>query len=235
MKKFSNHKTLFFLFLLFASGTVKSQGAVFSLMAGPTMSTQTVNGLERDPFFRFHVLAVMESSSDISPNAAFVSLGYHVKGSAVNSSRYYNPNTGGEQPRSSSAMEFHNLSLSVGVKQRQEVGPNFLSYGFGARLDYNLSAKFDPIFIGLAGTQNQFTYGLNIDVGFEFPISELVSTTVEFGFSPDLSAQIFIPFQDTGYQYESGAPITIPESFVKNIIFEARVGFRFWRKVEYID
>jgi hypothetical protein len=177
----------------------------------------------------------MESSSEISPNAALISLGYSVKGSAVNTSRYYNPNTGGEQAGSSSSMDFHNLSLSLGVKQRQEVGSNFISYGFGVRLDYTLSAEFDPIFAGLQGTENKFMYGLNLTAGFEFPLSELVSTTVEFGFSPDLSAQIFIPRQDTGYQNSNGSPIIIPESFVKNVVFEARVGFRFWRKIEYID
>jgi hypothetical protein len=235
MNQLISFKIALFLSLFFLTELANGQGAVFSIMGGPTMSTQTVNGFERDPFFRFHLLAVMESSSDISPNAALISLGYHTKGSAVNSSRYYNPNTGGEQPGSSSSMEFHNLSLSLGIKQRKEVGSNFLSYGFGVRLDYTLSTDFDPIFIGLQGTENKFMYGLNLDVGFEFPLSELVSTTVEFGFSPDLSAQIFIPRQDTGYQNANGSPIIIPESFVKNIIFEARVGFRFWRKIEYID
>jgi hypothetical protein len=235
MNKMTLVKTTLFLSLFLISVLANGQGAIFSIMAGPTMSTQTVNGFERDPFFRFHLKAVMESSSDISPNAGYVSLGYHTKGSAVNTSRYYNPNTGGEQPGRSSSMEFHNLSLGLGVKQRKEVGDNFLSYGFGVRLDYTLSANFDPIFAGLRGTENQFMYGLDLNVGFEFPLSELVSTTVEFGFSPDLSAQIYIPRQDTGYQNADGSPIVISESFVKNIVFEARVGFRFWRKVEYID
>ena len=93
------------------------------------------------------------------------------------------------------------------------------------------------MFAGLAGTENNFTYGLDIDIGFEFPLSELVSTTIEFGFSPDLGEQIYIPQQGTGYYYPDNPnqELIIPETSVKNIVFELRAGFRFWRKVVYID
>jgi hypothetical protein len=198
------------------------------------MSTQTVSGFEKDPFFRFHVKGYMESSSEISPNSLYASLGYHTKGSAVNSPAYYD-DLGNYQERQSNAMEFHNLSLGFGVKQRKEVGPNFLSYGFGVRGDFNLSTDFGSLFAGLEGRENNFTYGLDLNVGFEFPISELVSTTIEFGFSPDLSEQIYVPRQDTGYNYDNGSPVIIEESSIKNIVFEARAGFRFWRKVIYTD
>ena len=199
------------------------------------MSTQTVNGFEKDPFFRLHVVGYMESSSEISPNALYASLGYHTKGSAVNSAAYYDPLSGTEQARQSNSMEFHNLSLGLGVKQRKEVGPNFLSYGFGVRGDFNLSTDFGYLFNGLEGTERNFTYGLDFNVGFEFPMSELISTTIEFGFSPDLSEQIYIPYQDTGYDYDNGQAVVIQESSIKNIVFEARAGFRFWRKVIYTD
>ena len=220
--------------LMVCSRFLIAQGTVFSILAGPTMSTQTVNGFEKDPFFRMHFLARMESTSEFSPNAAYMSLGYHTKGSAVNTYGYTDSN-GDYYEGGSSSMEFHNLSLSFGVKQRKEVGSNFLSYGFGVRGDFNLSTDFDPLFEGLEGTENNFTYGLNIDVGFEFPLSELVSTTIEVGFYPDLSNQIYIPYQDTGYTYENGQPFIIQESDIKNVVFEARAGFRFWRKVIYTD
>jgi hypothetical protein len=213
----------------------KGQGTVYSILGGVTMSTQTVSGFEKDPFFRFHVKGYMESSSEISPNALYASLGYHTKGSAVNSAAYYDPISGTEQARQSNSMEFHNLSLGFGVKQRKEVGMNFLSYGFGVRGDFNLSTDFGSLFAGLEGRENNFTYGLDFTVGFEFPLSELVSTTIELGFSPDLSEQIYIPYQDTGYNYDNGSPVIIPESSIKNIVFEARAGFRFWRKVIYTD
>lgn len=212
-----------------------AQGTVYTILGGLTMSTQTVNGFEKDPFFRFHGMAVMESSSDISPNSLYGSLGYHVKGSAVNSPAYHDPVQGIDQERHSSSIEFHNLSLGTGVKQRREVGPNFLSYGLGVRLDFNLKTDYSSLFAGLEGSENKLTYGLDLTVGFEFPMSELVSTTVEFAFSPDLKEQIYIPYQDTGYNYDDGTPVIIQESYITNVILEARVGFRFWRKVIYTD
>lgn len=221
---------------IFSFSSMHAQGTVYTFMAGPTLSTQTVNGFEKDPFIRLHAIAQMESSSDISPNALYARVGYHVKGSAVNTRAYYDPITGTESDAHSNSIEFHNLSATVGAKQRREVGNNFLSYGFGVRGDFNLKTEYGSLFAGLAGTENNFTYGLDIDVGFEFPLSELVSTTIEFGFSPDLGEQIYIPQQGTGYQYpDSGQEVIIPESSIKNIVFEVRAGFRFWRKVMYID
>ena len=224
----------FFIGVLCAPFMAASQGTVYSIFAGPTMSTQTINGYEKDPFFRLHVLGRIESSSEISPNSVYASLGYHIKGSAVNTPAYVD-DIGQEYEAHSSAIEFHNLSLSVGVKQRREVGQYFLSYGLGLRGDFNLKTEYGDFFQGLQGTENKFTYGLNFDVGWEFPLSELVSTVVEVGFYPDLKEQIYIPFQDTGYEYENGQPVTIAESYITNIVFEARVGFRFWNKVVYID
>ena len=219
---------------LMTGSSVLAQGTVYSILGGLTMSTQTVNGFEKDPFLRLHAVGYMESSSEISPNALYASLGYHTKGSAVNSPAYID-DVGNEHPQQSNSMEFHNLSLGVGVKQRKEVGPNFLSYGFGVRGDFNLSTDFGSLYNGLEGTERNFTYGLDFNVGFEFPMSELVSTTIEIGFSPDLSEQIYIPYQDTNYNYSNGQPVIIQESSIKNIVFEARAGFRFWRKVIYTD
>lgn len=219
---------------LLTGSSVIAQGTVYSVLGGLTMSTQTVNGFEKDPFLRLHAVGYMESSSEISPNALYASLGYHTKGSAVNSPAYID-DVGNEHPQQSNSMEFHNLSLGFGVKQRKEVGANFLSYGFGVRGDFNLSTDFGSLYNGLEGTERNFTYGLDFFVGFEFPMSELISTTIEIGFSPDLSEQIYIPYQDTGYNYSNGQPVVIQESSIKNIVFEARAGFRFWRKVIYTD
>ncbi len=213
---------------------MKAQGTVFEILAGPTLSTETVEGFERDPFLRLHGLLSIETSSDISPNALYARLGYHIKGSAVNIASYYDSDNK-EHPASSNNMEFHNLSFSLGVKQRIELGANHISYGFGVRGDYNLKAKYDYVFAGLTGTENSITYGVDVDAGFEFPLSELISCVIEIGVSPDLVEQIFIPMQDTGYNYPDGSPVIIHESKITNVVFEARAGFRFWHKVIYTD
>lgn len=213
----------------------EAQGYIFGISAGPTLSNQRVSGFQREPFLRYHGLIFIESTSEISPNSLYARLGYHVKGSAINVRSIFDPNTGLESAARSYAMEFHNASFSLGVRQRREVGQTHVGYGFGLRVDYNLDANFGLLFAGLEGAQNRFTYGVNVDVGIEFPMSELVSTYVELGFSPDLIEQIFIPPQPTGYNYPDGRPIILPETRLTNLVFEARVGFRFWRKIIYTD
>ena len=210
------------------------QGYIWGIMGGPSLSTQKVSGYQREPFVRYHGFLFMESTSDINPNALYARLGYHIKGSAINVRSFYD-DQGGEHASRSYGMEFHNLSFSVGFKQRRELGSNFYSYGFGIRGDYNLNTDYGVFFRGLEGAENKFTYGVNVDVGMEFPLSDLISTTIELGFSPDLAQQIFIPPIDTGYNYSDGSPVILPETNLTNIVFEARVGFRFWRKIIYTD
>lgn len=211
-----------------------AQGYVFGIMGGPSLSNQRVNGFQREPFVRYHGMIFIESTSEINPNSLYARLGYHIKGSAINVNRYIDLD-GNTQEGQSYAMEFHNASLSIGFKQRRELGNLFYHYGLGFRGDYNLKGEFGAFFQGFEGAQNKITYGVNVDVGMEFPLSELVSTVVELGFSPDLSEQLFIPSHDTGYNYPSGDQIIIPETRLTNIVFEARVGFRFWRKIIYVD
>ena len=220
--------------VLSGSTVLQAQGYVFGIMAGPTLSNQKVNGFQREPFVRYHGLIFIESTSEINPNSMYARLGYHVKGSAININRFYDID-GNELEGRSYAMEFHNVSASLGFKQRRELGNLFYHYSFGVRGDFNVKGKFGAIFGGLEGAQNKFTYGVNVDVGMEFPLSELVSTTIEIGFSPDLGEQLFIPPQDTGYNYGDGSPIIFPETSLTNIVFEVRAGFRFWRKIIYID
>lgn len=214
-----------------------AQGAVFGIMGGPSLSNQRVNGFTREPFLRYHGLVFIESTSEINPNALYARLGYHIKGSAVNIQRFYDPIYNEEHPGRSYAMEFHNASFSIGVKQRREIGQKHFSYGFGLRGDYNIKGKFGALFKGLEGAQNKITYGVNVDAGMEFPLSELISVVIELGLSPDLSEQMFIPPQDTGYTYGdgSGQHIILPETKLTNVVFEARAGFRFWHKVIYTD
>ncbi len=220
--------------LLVFQNTVAGQGYIFGIMAGPTLSNQKVQGFQREPFLRYHGLMYIESVSEISPNAMYARLGYHVKGSAVNIRQFIDFDGNAQEGRSY-AMEFHNVSASIGVKQRRELGDMFFHYSFGLRGDYNIKGKFGALFAGLEGAQNKLTYGVNIDVGIELPLSELVSATFEVGFSPDLGEQMFIPPQNTGYTYSDGRPIILPETRLTNLVLEVRAGFRFWRKIIYID
>jgi len=222
----------FFIVAMYSS--IHAQGTVYSFLGGLSLSNQEVSGYQAEPFLRFHCVAGMESTSDINPNAMYFRLGYHTKGSAivVNS---YTDDLGMQHDRQTYSMEFHNISASLGWKQRRPLGDIWYSYGFGVRFDYNVSADFGQFFAGLAGTQNKITYGVDVDIAMEFPLSELVSTTIEIGVSPDLGQQIYIPPQNTGWHYSDGSEVILGETKLTNLVFEVRAGFRFWRKVIYTD
>lgn len=225
-----------FLLLIFsiAIGSVVAQGPAYTIAAGPTLSNQRVRGFAREPFLRYHTYLQIESTSEINPNAMYARLGYHLKGSAVNVHSFID-DIGNQQEGRSYAMEFHNVSVSLGFKQRRELGTKHYHYGFGVRGDYNVKTKFDLLFKGLEGAQNKFTYGVNVDVGLEMPLSELVSVVFELGLSPDFADQLFIPPLDTGYNYPDGQPVILPETKLTNVVLEARIGLRLWNKIIYTD
>lgn len=226
-----------FLVLLLAISflALNAQGPAYIIAGGPSLSNQRFSGFSREPFIRYHAVLSIESTSEISPNALYARLGYHVKGSAVNIRNFIDQD-GFERQGSSYAMEFHNTSVSLGIKQRRELGFNkHYYYGFGVRGDFNLKTKFGLLFEGFEGAENKFTYGVNVDVGIELPISELVSAVFEIGLSPDFADQMFIPPTDTGYNYPDGNPIILPETKLTNVVIEARVGLRLWNKIIYTD
>lgn len=222
-----------FLFFI-GLNAVQGQGYIFGIAGGPSLSNQKLRGYQREPFLRYHGMIFIESKSDISPNSLYARLGYHVKGSSVRINRFIDID-GNIRDGSSYAMEFHNASFSIGFKQKKELRNIFYHYGFGLRGDYNLKTDFGLLFQGLEGAENKITYGVNVDVGMEFPISELVSGFIEIGFSPDLAEQLFVPPLNTGYTYPDGSPLILQETSLTNIVFEARAGFRFWRKIVYVD
>lgn len=224
----------FLFFSILMTCQIMAQGPAYIIAGGPSLSNQRVTGFQREPFLRYHISGQIESTSEISPNSLYARLGYHLKGSAVNIQRFVD-NQGIERPGSAYAMEFHNISFSLGVKQRREFGNNFYFYSFGVRGDYNIKDEFGLLFRGLEGAQNKFTYGVNVDAGIELPLSDLIGVIFEIGISPDLAEQLFIPPQATGYTYQDGSEIILPETRLTNIVIEARVGFRFWNKIIYTD
>jgi len=213
---------------------LSAQGPAYIIAAGPSLSNQRVNGFSREPFVRYHALVSIESTSEISPNALYARLGYHIKGSAVNIRSFIDQDMI-EREGASYAMEFHNVSFSLGIKQRRELGSKHYYYGFGVRGDYNIKGKFGLLFAGFEGAQNKFTYGVNVDAGIELPLSELISVVFELGLSPDFAEQMFIPPQNTGYTYPDGRPIVLQETKLTNVVIEARAGLRFWNKIIYTD
>ena len=222
-----------FLFMP-AISPLHAQGAIYGFAGGLSYSDEQITGFARQEFLRPHAIAFIESTSDISPNALYARLGYHVKGAETQTYTYYDVG-GVAQPSEVPTIEFHNLSATIGFKQRRPLGGLWYSYGFGLRLDYNLKAEYSTFFKDIVGAENKFTYGVDVDVALEFPLSEYVSAFLEFGVSPDLNEQIFIPLQNTGWFQYNGVPISVGETKLQHLVYEVRAGFRFWHKVIYTD
>ncbi|MCB0520628.1 MAG: hypothetical protein H6577_16360 [Lewinellaceae bacterium] len=195
----------------------------------------------------------MESLSDESSFAIFGQLGFHRKGSAIRNRNFTVFGGNGEVFRPPTyEFIYNNLSLTIGGKKYfGNTGPNAKPYYmFGLRGDYTLTTnlgKYDEINKSIGnGTisslffpSNDFVrklnYGITLGGGIEVPFGELIGGQIEITVNPDFSAQYRQP-GFTGYNPITGNNDRIyPERITRNLTFEITAGFRFLRKVEYVD
>ena len=93
---------------------------------------------------RYHGDIYVESAPEDNKNAIFLNVGYHVRGSAQRLNSSYNGTTGMEVPARTYYFTFHNLSMSIGGKQKFESGPDkWMYYSLGIRGDVNLGVDLD--------------------------------------------------------------------------------------------
>lgn len=234
------------VWLTAATFGLQAQGYYFGIKGGPTIGVQQWESFERDPLFALHGMAFIESASD-QAFALFAQAGYNPKGSAIQSRNAFGVNGDFFQFPTQNFI-FHNLSLSLGAKQRIGAPENNLRpyYLFGIRVDYNLDTNLDeyqelnelfPIYpFDNDQVIRDFTYGAIVGAGIEFPFSEFVGALLEFSVNPDFSLQYEQPsgevfVNNTVYT----GNITVPERRIRNVTFELTLGLRFLRKIEYID
>jgi hypothetical protein len=226
---------LFFLTVLFVADS-EAQSYAFGLKLGPTIGIQQWNGFSgRDPLFKYHGDLFIESASDEDKFSLYAELGYHIKGSSLRTNAYYNPHIGQNIEARTSSLQFKNAALEVGAKQKFDFGlASKAYYGFGLRAEYNIDVDLDGFFRIYEGLENKFVYGVTVSAGMEIPFSPFVSGIIEASVSPDLSKQIYILPQKTGFTNASGEIIT-PEQSVVNTVFEISFGIRFLHEITYID
>jgi hypothetical protein len=244
---------LLFLFILF-SVTTYAQSSAFGFKGGPLMGLQRWdNSFQTEPLFRYQGSVFIESYEEDSPFSLFAQAGYHIKGSSLRtySTVFIRPD-GSQQtlPSQFTPLEFRNVSLIVGAKQR--VGSGFMGgqpyYMFGVRGDYTVNTKFgfgDPsinpfysYIYPFEGFVRKFNYGFSVGGGMELPFSKLIGMIVELSVNPDLSQQYnqpAIPNIRNPNPYGSSSLITIPERKIANLTVELSVGFRFIHKVILVD
>lgn len=223
-----------------------AQTTAFGIKGGMTMGIQKWNGFDQDPLVKYHGVAFVESGDETAQYALFSQLGYHAKGSALRNRNFFNPINGDIFRPPAQQFVFHNLSLTLGAKRKFDFGAITKGYYlFGLRGDYTLSTNLDE-YKRINELNNSFffpdnyfvrklNYGLCLGGGWEFSFAELVGAVLEFTLNPDLSWQYRQPAIANVRDPFTGQNRTIPERTIRNLTFEVTAGFRFLRKVEYID
>lgn len=236
-----------FLTIVFAvliSFTSQSQDFAFGLKGGLLIGAQKWNSYERDPLIAYHGIAFIESAEETNSFSVLAQLGYHQKGSAIRGRNFFNPINGEFTRPPAQEFIFHNLSLTVGGKQKLDFAGNAkVYYLFGIRGDYTLTTNLDEYeeinqysgFFPFPQFVQNWNYGVTVGGGLEFPFTDLIGAMVEFTINPDFSAQYKQPQINNITDPFSGQNRSIGERTIRNLTFEITVGFRFLRRVVYID
>ncbi len=236
---------LFLTNLLLAAG-LSAQGTVFGLKGGLTLGIQKWNNFEQDPLFQYHGIAFVESFDETARFAVFAQAGFHQKGSAIRNRNFFNPLDGNIFRPPAQKFVFNNASLTLGAKQKHELSEKSKAYYLlGIRGEYTISTNLDQyrqinelngsLFFPDNNFVEKWNYGITLGGGLEFALSEFVGAMIEFTVSPDFSYQYRQPAIPNVRDPFTGQNQTIPERTIRNVVFEISAGFRFLRKVEYID
>lgn len=248
-------KITLLLVLGLISISVEAQSYAFGVKGGLTVGIQQWGASfdSREPLFRYHGIAFIESAEEDEPWALFAQGGYHIKGSAIRTFRQTVQLPDGSTrtfPAREIPFEFRNASVTLGAKQKFNLGITETKwyYLFGIRVDYTLSTKLRPDFIEETDPYalfypfddfvNKFNYGVSIGGGIELPLGELVGAVLEVTFNPDFSLQYNQPAIENVINpnpFASSRTTTIQERQIRNATFEVTLGFRFLHKIIYVD
>ncbi|HFA52250.1 MAG TPA: hypothetical protein ENJ95_24795 [Bacteroidetes bacterium] len=235
---------LFLLFSICASGAMQGQGYYFGVKGGMTLGVQKWNSFERDPLIKYHGIAFIESLDDTGQFSLFAQAGFHQKGSAIRNRNFFDRN--GNLFRPSYEFIFNNISLTVGGKKKHWLSDKMRAhYMFGLRGDYTIGTNLDEyeafnernggLFFPVDFFVRKLNFGLMFGGGLEFDLSEFVGAVIDFTVNPDVSYQYKQPEIRNVYNPLTMGNRTIQERTIRNLTFQISVGFRFLRKIEYID
>lgn len=245
MKRYINHIALIFGILLLGYN-LSAQGTYFGVKGGLMMGTQNWGGFERQMLLKPQGSIFMESMTEADENAFYASLGYMPRGSALRF-RNYNSLFSGNYP-SAREFIFYNISLGVGGKQKFDTEIGKYYYLLGVRLEYTYDTNLDQYtdFNNTYGAYaiypyddynfiRRINYGLSVGGGIEIPFSSFVVGFLEVQVDPDFSLQYQQPAIPNVTNPYTGEPTTTQERKIRNLSFMITAGFKFLRKVEYID
>lgn len=245
-------KLLLICTLAFIGFSSYGQSYAFGVKGGLSVGFQQWgNSFQRDPLYRYHGIAFIESAPEDNQFALFAQGGYHVKGSAIRTfATVVQVPTGGfrEVPPQEIPFEFHNLSLTLGAKQKYDLSGVYGYWLFGIRGDYTIDTQLRPdnleegnpyaIIYPFDEFVENFMFGVTLGGGFEFPLTEFISGLFEITVNPDFTNQYNQPEIRNVINpnpNSSQRTINISERQIRNTTIEVTLGFRFLHKIEYID
>jgi hypothetical protein len=236
MKK-SIYLGIIFFISFFINNAIQAQSYAFGIKGGPSFGYQTWNDRSRPNSIlaRYHGALYIEShDNELDRSSFYGQVGYHIRGSAVRFRGGVNLD-GMTIPPRTSALEFHNLGVQLGVKGKRDLAENQKWYYLiGLRAEYTIDSRLD-IYQSYQAFIEPFNYGLSIGGGWQFNFTELIGIVAELGIHPDLSRQVFVPPIPNWPDPFTGENRTLPEQVIRNASIELSIGFRFLRKIEYID
>jgi len=237
-------RLLLLLTFSFSLLALNAQTFAWGVKGGLLVGLQKWESLQQDPLLKYQGSMFIESVPEDNAFALYGQAGLHLKGSAIRNQRFLN-NNGQIFNQPTTEFIFRNLSVVLGAKQKSDFGATGKKfYSFGVRADYTLSTNLDDLqngpFVSIAYpfdtfVQN-FNYGVSVGGGLEFPFTELIGAIVDLTINPDVSFQYRQPaLGNVPSPFDPGQTISIAERRILNVSVELSVGFRFLRKVEYID
>ena len=228
---------LFAIFIM----TGKTQSYWFGAKGGLAMNNQSWGtgfgniGANRDAMFSFNGDLFLESYDEEKKGALYAQLGFHTRGSAL---RFFSFNN---DFNTLSKYKFNNIVLELGAKKAFFSTDEYIPYMIlGIRGEYtvgnNLGSVSQFAEIVNADYIRKFNYGVTFGGGFEMVMSELSNIFVEASIQPDYSFQYeHFGIENIRNPWVPNERIDLPPTQVRNLSIEVKVGFKFLRKIEYID
>lgn len=225
-------------------------GSFFGVRGGLSIGTQSWSGFEMSPLIAYHGDFFLETLPEDGRFSLWTSLGYHIRGSRIQQRNGFGLN-GNVFRLPGESFQFHNASFAVGGKsvfKYTKIADVY--YTIGLRLDYNISTNLDSYDVlestqGIAFRQNfpinsyefinRVTYGLTFGGGIDIPLSDKVGAIIQITAHPDFNFQYNQQAIDNVPDPFQAGNRTLPERKIRNFTLEVSAGFRFLRKVQYID
>lgn len=222
-------------------------GYHFGFKGGLTVGTQNWGAIEREPLLTYHGDLYMESLREEGLFSLWASLGYHIRGSRLQS-LIAGDQTGQAFRTPSETFQFQNIVLGLGGKQIfSYVGASNAYWTLGLRAEYTIDTNLDEfdridnvgqrLFFPFENYDwiNRFVFGATVGAGLEIPLGLESEMILELTVQPDFTLQYNQPELGNVINPFTSAPTTIGARQIRNISIELSAGFRFRRRVIYTD